>query len=98
MAEPDPVTPPDAVFIRARWISKLKRDYAADCNRILTEHGAVYGDRLYPKRRAARYRAQYLRDLLIRLNLREPWEVGEHVEKTPGGYRWAVEYLGKHGE
>lgn len=93
----EPIKPPDDVYIRQRWISSRRASWARDCDRILTEHGAVHGDLLFDKRYQARWRAQSLMKLLVGLRLRERWELSEHVEKTPGGYKWSVEYLGKHG-
>lgn len=98
MGSSDAVSPPDAVYIRQRWINQHKREYAAECNKILVQHGAVRGDELFPQRHHARWRAQYLIRLLVALRLRERWELAEHVEKRPGGWQWSVEYRGRHGD
>lgn len=87
--------PPDAILVNHRWISQDKCEWAEEANRILLRHGAVEGRRVYDKRHQARWGAQRLMRLLEELRLRERWEMGEHVERIPGGYKWTVEYKGK---
>lgn len=93
----EPVDPPGDEFIRSRWISAKRGAWARECNDILSSHGAVHGGRLFEKRHQARWRAQALIDVLVGLRLRERHELAEHTEKTSGGYKWSVEYLGRHG-
>lgn len=93
----EPVKPPPEVYAPSRWVSSRRAEWARECNDIIAAHGQVDGDRLLEKRHQARWRAQSLIGLLVALRLRERWELTEHVEKTPGGYKWSVAYLGRHG-
>lgn len=91
----DPPKAPDATFVRRRWIPRRRVEWANECNEILTEHGAVTGETVYPERHHARWRAQSLIKLLVDLNLHERWQLREHTDKTPGGWIWTVEYLAR---
>lgn len=83
---------PDDTFVRQRWIPRRRRQWALDCDQILTEYGAVEGSIRYPKRHLARYRAQSLIRLMVELRLHERWELGEHTDEMPdGSWTWTVE-------
>ena len=95
MTELDDIQPPPDILVRRRWISGRKVEYARKADAVMVEHGSIYGGRFYETRAKARHRARYLIALMVDLRLHEPWELREHVERTPNGYRWAVEYLGE---
>jgi hypothetical protein len=89
-------TPPDAAFVRQRWIPARRVSWAQECNQIMAEFGAVSGARPYRARHQARYRAQSLIRLMVELRLHERWELSEHTAQTPQGYTWTVEYVRRH--
>ena len=95
---PEPVEPPDGVYVRQRWIPKARRDWVIDCDRIMLEHGAVRGARIYPNRNAARWHAQALIRLMVELRIHNRDEMREHTERSGNGFVWSVEYLGRHGD
>lgn len=86
--------PPDAVLVNRRWIPAGTVEWAKRANRLMLEHGAVSGARIYEKRHQARHRAQRLMRLMVELRLHERWELGEHTDKRPEGWTWTVEYVG----
>lgn len=88
------VDPPDAAYTTARWISRRTVDWVRKADAIMLEHGSVEGRAICDKRYKARWRAQRLMRLMVELRLHERWELGEHVEQVPGGWRWIVEYKG----
>ena len=83
---------PDPVLIKRRHVSPEKVAYAKDSAELLREHGQVDGTLAYPSRHRARWRAQYLIDLLVDLQLFQRWELSEHTGKRNGGYVWSVEF------
>jgi hypothetical protein len=90
----EPGPPPSPTYYRSRFITPEKIEYAEACDKILTEHGAVWGSRTYDVRYQARYRSKYLIELLTRLQLKERWQLREHLYKQPDGqWRWSVEYV-----
>jgi hypothetical protein len=90
--EPEP--PPSPIYYRSRLIPPERIAYAEACNKILIEHGAVWGARRYEARYQARYRANYLIQLLTRLELKQRWQLRERTYKLPDGlYVWSVEYV-----
>ncbi|HET7047883.1 MAG TPA: hypothetical protein VFI54_06385 [Solirubrobacteraceae bacterium] len=92
--EPDDFEPPDAQWVKRRWIPAHRIEWARRADAIMLEHGAVRGTAAYPKRYQARWRAKALIDLMTDLELHERWELSEHTEKRGGGWTWAVEYTG----
>lgn len=92
---PAPVSPPDAAYVRQRWIKRRTVNWVKECDAILTSHGIVVGQERYPNRDAARHHARRLKRLLVELRMREGWELREHIEPIDGGYIWSVEYLGR---
>lgn len=94
-AASDPPTPPDAVYVRQRWIPRRRRDWAQASDRIMVEHGAVFGTSVYRERHHARWRAQSLIRLMVELRMHERWQLAEHTERRDGGWIWSVEYRGR---
>lgn len=93
-----PVRPPDAAYVRQRWIPQRTVNWVRECDSILSSHGVVVGRNRYPNREAARHHARRLKRLLVELRMREGWELREHMEQVEGGWIWSVEYLGReHG-
>lgn len=95
MAVSDSPKAPDATFVRRRWVANRRVAWARECDAILLEHGAVTGSTIYPERHHARWRAQSLIKLMVRLDMHERWELREHTDKTEGGWIWTVEYLAR---
>jgi hypothetical protein len=91
----DELQPPRDELVRRRWLSANKVEYARQADAIMREHGSVASPKLYETRHKARWRARYLIDLMVDLRLHDRWQLREHVERTPSGYRWAVEFLGE---
>lgn len=91
----DDPQPPDATFVRRRWISRRRVEWAQDCDRIMREHGAVTSATVYKERHHARWRAQSLIKLMVELELHERWELREHTDRKEGGWTWTVEYLAR---
>jgi hypothetical protein len=60
----------------------------------MLEYGAVSGATIYESRHRARWRARYLINKLIELELAQRWQLVEHVDRRDGGYVWTVEYTG----
>jgi hypothetical protein len=85
---------PDGAFTQHRWIPRQTVDWARQADAIMMDYGAVYGRAILDKRYKARWRAQRLIDLMVRLNLHHRWELAEHTEARPGGWAWCVEYKG----
>jgi hypothetical protein len=85
-----PQAPGDA-FVKRRWVSHHKAEYARQCDKILLEHGGVYGTATYRHRHQARWRARYLIDLMVELDMHPRWELREHTERRGGGWGWAIE-------
>jgi hypothetical protein len=94
----EPVEPPDATYVRQRWIPRPRREWAEDCAAIMRAHGAVAGARIYHSRTLARYHAQSLMRLIRDLRIMEKWEMSEHTHRRGDGWAWEVEYLGRDGE
>jgi hypothetical protein len=90
------MSPPDAVYVRQRWIPQRIVDWVEDTDKILVEYGAVRGTVRYSKR-SARWHAQKLIRYMVALDLHERWELGEHVERRGDGWLWFVEYRGTNG-
>lgn len=87
------IQPPDATFVRQRWVPAHVVDWVNDCDRIMREHGAVEGQVFYEKRWHARWRAQRLIKLMVLLELHQRWQLVEHTSRKPSGWSWSVEYL-----
>ena len=85
---------PDAVLTNRRWVPTATVEWVQEANGIMLEHGAVSGNRVYPARHQARWRAQRLIRLMIGLGLHERWELAEHTDNRHGGWIWTVEYQG----
>lgn len=83
----------DAERVRLRWISRENVEWTRQCDRLLTDYGAVRGTVIYERRDAARWRARKLIGYLMALGLRERWQLREHAERHQGGYTWSVELL-----
>ena|ERR1700757_3948315 len=97
-ASPAPVEPPDDVYVRQRYIRRELVEWAQECDRIMMKHGVVVGQTVYSTRNRARYPARNLKRILVALDMREGWQLREHVERASGGWVWSVEYLGRtHG-
>jgi len=90
--EPD-LTTPDATMVNRRWVRMRDVDWARTADNIMVEHGMVQGSVVYDDRHHARWRAQKLIKLMVRLDLHERWELKEHAERKDGGWIWSVEYL-----
>lgn len=86
---------PDAVLVNRRWVKQSTCDWVQRADAILKEHGAVNGSQSYERRHQARWRAQRLMDLMVRLDLHERWELREHTTYRQDGWSWSVEYVGK---
>lgn len=86
------VQPPDATYVRARWVPAHVVDWVNDCDKIMREHGAVEGAQAYEKRYQARWRAQRLIRLMVQLDLHQRWQLFEHTSRKPAGWTWSVEY------
>jgi hypothetical protein len=87
------MSPPDAIYVRQRWIPQRVVDWVEDTDKILVEYGAVRGTVRY-SHRSARWHAQKLIRYMVALDLHERWELSEHVEPRGDGYLWFVEYCG----
>lgn len=90
------VEPPDATYVRSRWVPSHIVDWVNDCDAILREHGSVQGAVGYEKRYQARWRAQRLIRLMVELRLHQRWQLVEHTSRKPNGWTWSVEYLKEH--
>jgi hypothetical protein len=93
MAGPDPPEPPDATFVKRRWIAHHWADWARQCDQMIREYGAVTGSIRYEKRHQARWQARHLMNLLDDLGIRPRYQLREHVDRQGGGYRWTVEHV-----
>jgi hypothetical protein len=91
--EQDAPKPPDAVYVRQRWIPIRVRDWVMQCNAILLEYGAVHGRETYQRKTQARYKSRKLKKLMVELRLHEGWQLVEHTEKTADGWVWSLEYI-----
>lgn len=85
--------PPDPVYVRHRWISPNRIAWAKRADELLTQCGAVVGDRAYTTMYRAKWRARSLRETLIALGLRQGWELRQHTEHGPDGWTWALELI-----
>ena len=93
MIEKEEITPPDALYVRQRWLPIHTVEWVRNADAIMLEHGIVSGTREYEKRHQARWRAQHLIDLMIVLGLHKRWQLIEHTGRHPNGWVWSVEYL-----
>lgn len=84
--------PPDAVYVRARWIKYEVQKWVEQCNKILLEYGRVDGSVPCRTRTQARYKARKLRGLMVDLRMHESWQLVEHTWHTPDGWMWCLEY------
>ena len=89
--------PPDAVYVRQRWIPLERAQWAKQCDAILNEYGMVTGSIAYETRTRARYRARALIKLLVDLRLHERWQLAEHTDERAGGWYWTVELNRREG-
>lgn len=95
MPEPDPgVGPPSDEFVRRRWIPAHRADWTRKCFAHMLESGAVSSSTIYDTYDKARWRARYLRDKIVELELAQKWQMKEHIDRKNGGYVWTVEYIG----
>jgi hypothetical protein len=94
---PEPGLPPDATFVHHRWIPRVRREWAYECDRIMVEYGSVQGSTVYTKRHNARWHAQSLIRLMVELRIHERWELREHTERQGDSWIWTVEYCGRNG-
>lgn len=94
--QPAAVRPPDAAYVRQRWIPRKTVDWVEECDAILSSHGVAVGQKRYATRDSARHHARRLKRLLVELRMREEWELREHMEQVDGGWIWSVEYLGRN--
>lgn len=88
------VQPPDAVYVRQRWIPLATVDWVKQCNAIMIDHGAVTGSTVYSQRHQARHRARKLIRLMVELRMHDRDELVEHTGAQSGGWVWTVEYRG----
>jgi hypothetical protein len=86
---------PEASVTRRRPILSSRVDWARDADRILLEHGAVRGTKVYPERHRSRWQARALISLLVELRLHDRAELREHTDRLAGGWVWTVEYVGR---
>jgi hypothetical protein len=84
---------PDAAVVKPRRISPRRDGWARGCAWIIGEYGAVTGTRIYPKRHQARWKARYLIELLVLLDIHSRPELCEHTDRNDGGWKWTVEYV-----
>ena len=98
MAETHPVKPPDERYTGHRTIARRWQDWAHESDRIMMEHGEVEGSIAYKRRHQARWRAQRLIDLMLRMGLHQRWQIRERTWETPDGWCWSVEYIGRNGD
>jgi alkanesulfonate monooxygenase SsuD/methylene tetrahydromethanopterin reductase-like flavin-dependent oxidoreductase (luciferase family) len=77
---------------RRRRISRRRADWARDADRIMLEHGAVFGS-VYAKRDQARWKARDLIALMVDLDLHPRSELREHTDRRDPGWVWAVEWI-----
>lgn len=90
---PETTEPPDATFVRRRWVPRHRAEWARGCDQILLEYGAVTGTTIYPERHQARWGARYLIQLLVELDMHPRPELREHTDRKDGGWVWTVEYV-----
>jgi hypothetical protein len=94
---PDDVgPPPDAVLVHRRYVPMHLVDWAKDADRVMLEHGSVFGTVRYT-RDSARWHARKLAALMVDLDLHDRWELRWHTARREGGWIWSLEYLGKNG-
>lgn len=84
--------PPDAVYVKQRWVPLSTVEWVKACDKIMVSHGAVTGSTAYKDRHQARYRARKLIRLLDELRIRDRWQLKEHTSRSSGGWVWTVEY------
>ena len=85
--------PPDAVFVRQRFVPNHIVDWVKSCDSIMLEYGIVEGAIGYEQRHQARWRAQRLIRLMVELRIHQRWQLIEHTSRKPNGWIWSVEYL-----
>ena len=90
--------PPDATYVKQRWIPLARIEYLKHCSSILVGHGSVVADESYRTRDAARGHVRRIRDDMVDLRLHESWQLRQHVEKINGSWIWSIEYLGRNGD
>jgi predicted DNA-binding transcriptional regulator YafY len=91
--ELSPLSPPDSVYVRQRWIKAVVVEWVQDADTILMDYGAVRGTVRHTYN-SARWHAQKLIQYMVELKLHERWELKEHVERRGEGWLWSVEYCG----
>lgn len=89
----DPVEPPDAVYVRQRFIPLHTVEWVKKCDGIMVKYGSVVSSSVYPARHQARWKARRLIRLMVELRLHERWQLVEHTERKGSGWIWSVEYL-----
>lgn len=97
MAVTDDPQPPDAAYVRQRWIPLPTVEWVKACDRIMLAKGMVIGSTRYPARHQAKWRAQRLVRLMVELRLHERGQLKCHTDAREGGWVWVVEYLGREG-
>jgi hypothetical protein len=83
--------PPDPPAERRRPISQERVKWARSFDRILLEHRAVEGTRVYAERHQARWQARAMISLMVELRLHDRSELREHTYRRRGGWAWAIE-------
>lgn len=93
-ASDDPVRPPDATLVRARWVSYERRRWAEDAFEVLQDYGVAQGSQAYESRYDAQNRARRLIETMVKLELAEQWQFHQRVNRrSDGRYVWAIEYV-----
>ena len=92
-----PLSAPDSVLTRHRWIPVRVVEWVDEADAIMLEHGSVMGT-IRHKHSSARWQAKKLVNLMVDLRRHERWELAEHVERRGDGWLWSVEYCGNGKE
>jgi hypothetical protein len=85
--------PPSEVYVRRRQMPAYRVAWAKEAFDLMLNYGAVSGRTIYARRHEARWRARYLMDKLVVLELADRSEMHGHVDRADGGFTWMVEYL-----
>jgi hypothetical protein len=74
-------------------ISPERVEWARYVDRILLEHGAVRGTKIYEEKHLARAPARSLMAALTELGLHDRSELQGHTDRVKTGWVWTVEYF-----
>jgi hypothetical protein len=93
--ESERLAPPDASYVRQRFIPAYKVEWVQQADAIMREYGLVTGSVLCRTRRAAQWRAEKLIRYMVELRMYDRGQLVEHTSRRSGGWVWSVEYRGR---